>query len=114
MKLRTNALVFSLGLALLFTGGVLAMLGASEGTLSPVLAQGPDGDSVYYVALDGACGGNTPCYTTVQAAVDAVDDPGDEIRVATGVYTGVQTRAGFDQIAYISKSLTLRGGYSPG
>ncbi|MGC9356888.1 MAG: hypothetical protein ACP5GX_03435, partial [Anaerolineae bacterium] len=69
--------------------------------------------STHYVALDGACGGQTPCYTNVQAAVDAAA-LGDEIRVATGVYTGVQTRDGVMQIAYISKSLTLRGGYSPG
>ena len=50
-------------------------------------------------------------YTTVQAAVDAAQ-PGDVIQIATGVYTGVILRNGLYQMAYITQSLTLRGGYS--
>jgi uncharacterized repeat protein (TIGR01451 family) len=37
---------------------------------------------------------------------------GDEIRVATGIYTGVQARAGVTQVVYISKTVTVRGGYT--
>jgi hypothetical protein len=50
-------------------------------------------------------------YATAQAAVDAAN-PGDVIKVATGVYTGVQARAGITQVVYISKSVTVRGGYT--
>jgi uncharacterized repeat protein (TIGR01451 family) len=65
-----------------------------------------------------------PCYATVQAAVDAADDPGDVIKVATGVYTGVSARpapAGYveapagglvTQVVYITKTVTVRGGYT--
>jgi hypothetical protein len=38
-------------------------------------AQGPDGYHFYYVAPGGNCGGVTPCYSSIQAAVDAVDAP---------------------------------------
>ncbi|MCX7858820.1 MAG: right-handed parallel beta-helix repeat-containing protein [Chloroflexus sp.] len=51
-------------------------------------------------------------YTNVQAAVDAAN-PGDVIKVAGGVYEGVLTRAGLRQMVYITKTLTLLGGYTP-
>ena len=38
--------------------------------------------------------------------------PGAEIRVATGTYTQTQHRAGMTQLLYLSKTLTLRGGYT--
>lgn len=70
-----------------------------------------------YVAPAGNdTGGNdctnsgTPC-RTVQYAVDQAAW-GDEVLIATGVYTSVQVRAGITQMVYISKSLTVRGGYS--
>jgi hypothetical protein len=50
-----------------------------------------------------------PC-RTVQYAVDQASD-GDEVLVATGVYTGTQARAGTIQIVYISKTVAVRGGY---
>ena len=74
-------------------------------------AQGPDSHSVYYVALS-CTGVPTPCYTTVQAAVDAADDPDDVIKVAAGTYAGVSARAGVTQVVYISKTITIRGGYT--
>ena len=39
-------------------------------------------------------------------------DSGDEIRVASGTYTDVHARAGITQVVYISKTVTIRGGYT--
>ena len=50
-------------------------------------------------------------YSTVQAAVDAAT-AGDVIKVATGVYTDVSTRQGVTQTVYVSKTVTVRGGYT--
>jgi parallel beta-helix repeat protein len=57
-------------------------------------------------------------YRTIQSAVDAADD-GDSIKIAGGVYTDVSTRPRQDyfsgtitQVVYITKSLTLQGGYT--
>ena len=58
------------------------------------------------VCLSGPCD-----YTSIQAAVDAAI-PGDVIKVAAGVYTGVNSYGGLTQTVYISKSLTIRGGYT--
>ncbi len=82
---------------------------------SPVQAD----PAVLYVAPDGTCEGASPCFANVQAAVDAAN-PGDEIRIATGVYTDVHVRSRvvltttdvFTQVVYLSKTLTLRGGYT--
>jgi hypothetical protein len=74
-------------------------------------ANGP----LYVSATDATCGGRIPCYTTIQAAVNAAAD-GDEVRVATGTYTGTAPAlvSGniYTQVVVITKSLTLRGGYS--
>ena len=76
-------------------------------------AAAPADAGVLYVAPGGQCGVATPCYASVQAAVDAAN-PGDEIRVAEGAYTGVEARAGITQTVYISKTVTVRGGYISG
>ncbi len=111
--MHTRKLHISLALTLLALVGALTLLGSGNSSPPTAQAQGPDGYTTYYVAPAGSnCGGMTPCYTTVQAAVDAVDDPGDVVKVAAGTYTGVQTRNGLDQAVYITKSLTIRGGYS--
>jgi len=57
------------------------------------------------VCLDGCL------YASVQ---DAVDDSktGDVIKVAAGDYTGVQAQDGVTQVVYISKAVTIRGGYT--
>ncbi|MBN1887974.1 MAG: DUF1565 domain-containing protein, partial [Thermoflexales bacterium] len=75
---------------------------------------------VLYVAPNGDCGvGVDPCFGSVQAAVDAAEaaaagGPADEIRVAGGVYTDVHQRAGITQVVYLSKTVTIRGGYIAG
>jgi hypothetical protein len=93
--------------ALVVLAGTLLLLNASP---QPVRAAGTlcvaPGGSGCDVAT---CGGT--CYASVQAAVDAaVTD--DEVRVAAGTYTGVQARDSMTQVVYISKTVTLRGGYS--
>jgi len=50
-------------------------------------------------------------YSSLQAAVDAAT-AGDVIKVAAGVYTGVHQRGGITQVVYITKSLTIQGGYT--
>ena len=75
---------------------------------------------ILYVAPGGACGGSVPnCYASLQAAVDAAA-PGDEIRAAAGTYTDLSVRPRRDitttgsvtQTLYLSKTVTVRGGYS--
>jgi parallel beta-helix repeat protein len=81
---------------------------------STAWAQDP---TIYYVAPapigddDSDCTDyNKPC-GTLQHAVDSALT-GDEIRVATGIYTDVQARGAFSQVVYINKTVTIQGGYS--
>ena len=72
---------------------------------------------LYVSATDSGCGGQTPCFGSIQSAVDAAQ-PGDEIRVAAGMYAGT-TPAVVDDVPYtqhvlIAKSLSLQGGYGEG
>jgi hypothetical protein len=50
-------------------------------------------------------------FSSIQNAVDAAT-PGEVIQIAQGVYNGVHAQAGITQVVYISKSITLRGGYN--
>ncbi len=116
MKRAAVNVAFALSLGL---GLILACLWVLVGGASVVQAQGPDGYKVYYVA-PSCVGVPAPCYTIVQDAVDAVDDADDVINVAEGTYTGVDVRPRNDitstglvtQVVYISKSVTIRGGYA--
>ncbi len=91
-------------------GATLALVWLLDGGQMPRLtvarAAGP-----HHVAPGGDCGTASPCYATIQAAVDTAD-PGDVIKVAQGAYTDVHTRAGITQVVYISNTVTVRGGYT--
>jgi hypothetical protein len=80
---------------------------------------------VYCVALEG--GGPYPScnqvFTSVQSAVDAASG-GEIIKIAAGVYTGVQSRPAppgylfpppsslITQVVYLDKAVTIQGGYT--
>src|SRR5215213_3800945 len=55
--------------------------------------------STVYVNPDGVCGSNSPCFTTIQAAINAAA-PGDTIQVQAATYA--------EQIN-VNKALTLLG-----
>ena len=63
-----------------------------------------EGDSTRYVEPTASCGGNTPCYATIQEAVNAAGS-GAIIKIAEGAYA---------EDAYLNsaKILTLQGGWN--
>jgi len=97
---------------------VLAMLLAAMVTVAwSVLPHTASANSnTFYVAPPPAgndanpCSLSQPC-ATVQHAVD-VAPSGGHILVATGDYTGVNTRGGMVQVVYLAKSMLIQGGYS--
>jgi hypothetical protein len=103
-----RTLVGPLGVTLVLAAMLFAALLWASGGPTPVHAD----PGTIYVAPGAVCGtGYTPCYGDIQAAVDAAV-PGDEIRVAAGTYTGVSARGGVTQVIYISKTVTIQGGYT--
>jgi len=120
MSKKFTALSFTVALAL---AGVMGLLWLLDG-IQVALAQA--GTGVIRVATTGSdtpgCGGATPCQT-VQYAVDQAQAD-EEVRVASGLYTGVQGRPApseylnppasgvITQVVYISKTVTIRGGYT--
>jgi hypothetical protein len=54
---------------------------------------------------------NSADYGYVQAAVDSSTQPTDVVKVA-GYCAGVQARSGVTQTVYVSKTVTIRGGYT--
>jgi uncharacterized repeat protein (TIGR01451 family) len=71
----------------------------------------PDGSSnrqFYTVCRSGPPACDT---ATIQEAVDQAAD-GDEIRIATGTYTSLTFRSGITQVVYLTRSVTLRGGFT--
>jgi len=109
MKSKCLLIPFTLGLGL-----VLALLWVLGGQSAPAVAapalskvEGPARAPAaeLHVCPSGCA------YSSVQAAVDAASE-GDVIKVAAGAYTGVSARAGVTQTVYVSKSITLRGGYT--
>ncbi len=97
--------LLGLALALLWLPALSLVEGAAEGLAGQAGAT-PDG------VLTVCPAGPPDCdYVVIQDAVDAAAD-GDIIKVATGVYTGVNDYDGLAQVVYISKTITLRGGYT--
>ena len=119
MHIKRAIIASVLGFGLVLVLLLLPRGHLSTSALSPVapnvvrVAPAPTG------ADTPGCGGLlSPC-RSVQYAVDQAAS-GDEIRIATGVYTDVQTRTTLSsstlvvtQVVAITKSLTLRGGYNP-
>ncbi|MEA3345441.1 MAG: NosD domain-containing protein [Chloroflexota bacterium] len=114
MKRLTINTIIPLALGCGLTLALLWLLGGPPVTDVLVIseAKGPErqplwaSDNIITVCLSGGCD-----YDTIQAAVDAASD-GDEIRVAGGNYTDIHQRAGITQVVYISKTVTIRGGYT--
>jgi uncharacterized repeat protein (TIGR01451 family) len=110
---RTLRLGLSIVFGLVLLLGLLLTIGVAR---MPEVAQA-QGPTIRYVDCATGDDSDNDCLTsaapcaTIQQAVDAAA-PGDEIRLATGVYTGVQARAGVTQVVYISETVTVRGGYT--
>jgi uncharacterized repeat protein (TIGR01451 family) len=102
------SLILGLGLALALLG-LLTTLSSDTGT--PRVAYAAPGDVYCVTPGGGAYPGCDQVFTNVQAAVDAASG-GEEIRAATGIYTGINAYGGLAQVVYLSKTLTIRGGYS--
>ncbi|MFQ5613915.1 MAG: hypothetical protein ACE5H9_17475, partial [Anaerolineae bacterium] len=96
-----------LGMAVLIPLVLLAVAIVLLGGLPRIArAAGP-----LFVAPGAACGGPTPCFGDIQAAVNAAA-AGDEILVAAGTYTSLDTTGGHTETVFLNKSVTLRGGYT--
>jgi len=98
-------------------GPALSAPSVSEASTVEESAESPlsDATPLHYVAITGTDSGDcsTPgsACLTIQYAMDQAGE-GDEIRIASGVYTGVSARQGVTQVVYISKTVTVRGGYT--
>ena len=117
MHARRLLISTAIGMGLVMLVGLLTLPGDVSRN---VHAQGADKVGTYYVAPGGNCGGAAPCYSTIQAAVDAADHPDDVVKVAAGTYTDVHARPKNDfltngnvvQVVYVNKTVTIRGGYT--
>ena len=108
---KTTTFLFSALLGLSLSMAALLLSRSASVQASP---------GIHYVAPGGSCGSSLPsCFANLQAAVDAAA-PGDEIRVAAGLYSDVHVRPRSDttatgvvtQSVYLTKSVTIRGGYN--
>jgi len=127
MNRRRLATTLSTGFGVVAVLIVLGLLGCSDTILSsealPSVSDSPAASTVseltttpvHYVALagsdDGDCSTPASACRTIQYVVDRAT-AGDEIRVAGGVYAGVNRYGGWAQLVYLSKTLTIRGGYT--
>jgi parallel beta-helix repeat protein len=115
--MKTKPLFISLTLGLGLTLGLLWLLGGRSTLVAAAPAERPLSDTtpIHYVAItginSGSCSTPATACRTVQYAVDKAGT-GDEIRVASGVYTDVNNYGGLAQVVYISKTVTIHGGYT--
>ena len=90
------AMAFLLCTVMALTAGEVAAAAAAPADILTVCKAGPP-----------ACD-----FSVVQTAVDAAA-PNDVIKVAAGVYSDVNSYAGLAQAIYISRAITIQGGYTP-
>jgi len=103
-------LILFLGLGLAFVLPLLANSQSLAAQNEPVTPLSSSASTCFATPDNGTTVFSDTNTSPVQQAVDAVT-PGGTVKVA-GTCTGVQSRAGLTQTVYISKSLTLQGGYS--
>ena len=110
MTRRSLLLILSSGLGLALTALCVAGLPAGSAlALSPHEARAQNTAARVLGEIHVCPSGCT--YASIQSAVDDAE-PGDVIKVAQGTYSDINTRDGITQVVYISKSLTIRGGYT--
>jgi parallel beta-helix repeat protein/predicted outer membrane repeat protein len=73
-----------------------------------LLAGKPAAAADLYVDDDVGCGGNTPCYDNIKAAVTAAVN-GDTVWVADGIYSGMNNR----NIDFAGKAITVQSENGP-
>ena len=72
----------------------------------------PTDANIYCVAvISNTYPGCTQVFTNIQTAVDVATQD-DLIKVASGVYTDTHLKEGLTQIVYLSKTLSIQGGYT--
>lgn len=107
MSQKRVAIALAVGL------GLMLLIAAASQAKQAAAVNG----NVLYVSHDPVCGGRAPCYHSLQAAIDAAQS-GDEVRVSADslTYSGVTTvtvgGVPYLQVAMITKSLSLIGGYN--
>jgi uncharacterized repeat protein (TIGR01451 family) len=72
---------------------------------------GKAASNTLYVAPGTSCDSLPNCYSSIQGAVGAATD-GDTIKIAAGTYSDVNSLDNGSQVVYLSKSLTLLGGFT--
>jgi hypothetical protein len=111
MSLKRGLGLFILGLALALA---VTCMWTVSGSASPLVLTSSVPVPAFPAATWSVCPAGPPAcdYATIQDAVDAAND-GDFVKVAGGTYTDVRARVGITQVVYISKTITIKGGYSP-